>query len=215
VLKSISQWLNQAAKIALTALVVWGLSAFSYSSPVAASSKAATPEALELAINESAQEFVDSVLDDYGDILESTFDTAYDPLKSAVKSVAKQLSKATKTAGKGVEGTAAPAIMIPQETFQAAVDSFAALQETTAGFQSQLESSPEVIQGLIEEQIGAKMAVLEQAIADVAATVDLIAEDVSSLDAADPTTTAAFQEHSMALTQSIQAVDLAIDGFDS
>lgn len=213
-LKSILKTFKWVTEVVLVGLFALGLGWLSSASPAIASSKVATPEALELAINESAQEFVESVLDDYSDILESTFDAAYDPLKSVLKDTSKQLSKATKATAKGGD-TAAPTLMIPQEPFQVAVTSFAALQETIAGYKSQIEASPAVVQALIEEQIGAKMAELEQAISEVAETVDLIATDVAALDPADPTTTAAFEEHSTTLTQSIQAVDLAIDGFDS
>lgn len=214
-LQSILQMFNSFTKIALVGLLVLGLGGLTNAAPAIASSKMATPEALELAINESAQEFVESVLDDYADILEDTFDAAYDPLKSVLKDATKQLSKASKVAPKGDEETTAPAVMIPQEPFQIAVTSFAALQETIASYKSQVNASPAVVQALIEEQIGTKMAELEQAIAAVAETVDLIATDVAALDAADPATATAFEEHSMALTQSIQAVDLAIDSFDS
>ncbi|NEQ45963.1 MAG: hypothetical protein F6K00_21425 [Leptolyngbya sp. SIOISBB] len=180
-----------------------------------ASSKVVTPEALDMAISEAAQEFVESVLDEYADILEGAFDTAYDPLKSSMKSVSKQLMKAEKAAIKGGDATAVPAVVIPQESFQSAVDSFETLQATTAGFKAQLESSPNAVQEMLEVQIGEKMAALEQAIAEAATTVGQIATDVASLDAADPATTTAFSEHATALTQAIESVDLAIDGFDS
>lgn len=214
-LKSNFQFFRDLAKITLITILVFGLSLFGNPSTAAASSKAATPEALDMAIAEAAQEFVESILDEYADMLESTFDAAYDPLKSSIKSVSKQLTKAEKTALKSGETAAPPTIMIPQEPFQAAIDSFATLQATTASFKAQLEASPEVVKTMIDEQIGAKMAALEQAIADVSTTVDQISTDAASLDPADPATTTAFNEHTTALTESIQAVELAIDSFDS
>jgi uncharacterized phage infection (PIP) family protein YhgE len=210
-----SQYARQFFKIALISVLVLGLGLLGNPSRAAASSKVATPEALDLAINEAAQEFVDAILDDYGDILESSFDAAYDPFKSAVKSLSKQISKAEKSAQKAEEEATTPALMIPEGAFQSAVDSFATLQETLTGFKGQLESAPEVVQALIDEQVSTKMDALDQAISEISSTVELLAEDVANLDAADPATTAAFNEHSTALTQSIQAVDLAIDGFDS
>lgn len=213
-LNSILQMLNSWVRFALVGFLVLGLGWLGNVAPAAASSKAATPEALDLAINESAQEFVESVLDDYADILEDTFDAAYDPLKSVVKDASKQLSKAAKAAEKGEE-TMTTSVVLPQEPFQIAVADFAALQEVVASYKAQVDASPAVVQALLEESLGENMAALAQAIADVAETVDLIAADVASFETAEPTTAAAFEEHSMALTQSIEAVDLAIDSFDS
>ncbi|RZM76500.1 hypothetical protein [Leptolyngbya iicbica] len=214
-LKIKSQFSKQLVRVALISVLVLGLGLLGNPSRALASSKVATPEALNLAINEAAQEFVESILDDYGDILESSFDTAYDPFKTAVKSLSKQISKAEKSAQKAGEEATTPTLMIPEGAFQSAVDAFSTLQETTAGFKAQLESAPEVVQALIDEQVGAKMDALDQAIAEVSTVVDQLAADVAGLDAADPSATATFNEHATALTQSIQAVDLAIDGFDS
>lgn len=209
------QMFNSWVRLALVSCLVLGLGWLGNAAPAVASSKAATPEALDLAINESAQEFVESVLDDYADILEDTFEAAYDPLKSVVKDASKQLSKAAKAAEKGGEETTTASIVLPQEPFQIAVADFAALQAVIASYKAQIDSSPAVVQALLEASLGENMAALEQAIADVATTVDLIAADVASLETAEPTTATAFEEHSLALTQSIEAVDLAIDSFDS
>lgn len=200
------------AQVALTSVLWFGLSLLNDPSMALASSKAVTPEALDMAINEAAQEFVESVMDEYADILEEAFDTAYDPLKSSVKSVSKQLAKAEKAATK--EGDAA-AETITQAPFQSAADSFETLQATTAGFKAQLEAAPNVVEEMLEAQIGTKMAALEQAIAEAKTAVDQIVADVTSLEAADPATTTAFSEHTTALTQAVEAVDLAIDDFDS
>ncbi len=214
-LKSGFEYCKRWIQVTLIGILLFGITLLGNPSLAFASSKVVTPEALDMAISEAAQEFVESVLDEYADMLEEVFDTAYDPLKSSVKSVSKQLMKAEKAAMKGGEAAAVPAIMVPQEPFQAASDAFAMLQETTAGFKTQLESAPAAVQAMLEEQISTKMEALEQAIAEAATTVDQIATDVALLDAADPATTAAFNENATTLTQAIQAVDLAIDSFDS
>ncbi len=209
-------------KIAITtglAIFFLGIGSFTMSSPALASSKIVTPEALDMAISEAAQKFVDSILDDYADILEGSFDTAYDPLKSAVKGVNKQVSKANKPAKKGAkqdaEAAPAPEITIASAPFEAAAASFKTLQEQTAGFQTQLENAPTVIEELIESQLGVKMDELNAAFATVAEAVDQIVEDTATLSASDPDSTAAFTEHATMLTQAVKAADMVIDSFDS
>ncbi|MEL6161494.1 MAG: hypothetical protein AAFR18_19970 [Cyanobacteria bacterium J06627_32] len=200
--------------IALATFFV-GASVFTLPSSALASSKVATPEALDMAISEAAQEFVDSILDDYADILESSFDTAYDPLKSAVKGLSKQVSKASKPSKKGDDAAAAPELMIAAEPFETAAASFKTLQEQTAAFQAQLENAPTVVSELIEAQLGAKMDELNAAFATVSEAVDQIVEDTTTLSASNPDSTTAFSEHATMLTQAVDAVDVVIDSFDS
>lgn len=196
-------------------ITLLSLGSLGFNNPALASSKVVTPEALDLAISTAAQKFVDSILDDYADILEGSFDIAYDPLKSALKSVNKQVSKSTKASKKGEEGQVAPAIAVSSEPFTAAMTTFASLLEQTEGYQAQLETAPEVIEALIQTQIGAKMEVLKQAFSTVAAAVEQISEDITTLEISDPASTATFSEHSTLLTQAVDAVDTAIDSFES
>lgn len=186
-----------------------------------ASSKVASAEALELAISEAAQEFVESILDDYSDVLEDTFEGATDPLKSAAKEVTKQLSKAEKVASKASitseeeDSPPAPEIAIDPTAFQTAATSFGTLTAEVERFKAQLENAPTVIQETIQTQLGSKLDELEQAFADIAEAVDQLAEQTGDLQASDPASTAAFTEQAALLNQSVEAVDLIIDSFDS
>lgn len=211
----------QSAKLAKTVFAIafatffFGASVFTMPSPALASSKVATPEALDMAISEAAQKFVDSILDDYADILEGSFDAAYDPLKSAVKGVNKQVSKASKPSKKGGSASPAPELTIASEPFETAMASFKTLQEQTEAFQAQLENAPTVVGDLIQAQLGAKMDELNAAFATVSEAVDQIVEDTTTLSASDPDSTTAFAEHATVLTQAVDAVDVVIDSFDS
>lgn len=215
--KALNHLFNQAIKIALVSVLTTGficLATVGNPRSAFASSKVATPEALEMAISEAAQEFVDAILDDYADMLEGTFDVAYDPLKSAVKSVNKQVFTASKPAKGGSEGEPAPAIAIDTAPFESAIASFETLYKQTESFRAQLEAAPETIRELIEAQIGTKMDELETAIASVTKAVSQISEDTTTLQAS-PDSTAAFTEHTTLLNQAVEAVEMAIDSFDS
>ena len=217
-IQALHRFFARTTKIALVGALIASfvcLSALANPRSALASSKVATPEALNMAISEAAQEFVDSILDDYADVLEGTFDVAYDPLKSAVKSVNKQVFKATKPPKEGSEGEPAPALSIDAAPFKSAIASFGTLSEQTESFRAQLEAAPETIRDLIEAQIGTKMDELDSAIASVTAAVSQISEDTTTLQSSEPDSTAAFTEHATALKQAVEAVDMAIDSFDS
>ncbi|MGB5973482.1 MAG: hypothetical protein WBG38_09185, partial [Nodosilinea sp.] len=64
-----------------------------FASQALASSKATLSD-MDLSITEAAQEFVESILDDYSDVLDDSFSAAVKPLKSVTKDLTKQLSKA-------------------------------------------------------------------------------------------------------------------------
>ncbi|PZO09512.1 MAG: hypothetical protein DCF25_21570 [Leptolyngbya foveolarum] len=222
-LDALHRFFNRTLKIAWAKIVLIGVLTIGFSCfamvanprPAFASSKIATPEALDMAISEAAQEFVDSILDDYGDILEGTFDIAYDPLKSAIKDVNKQITKVSKPAKEGSESEPAPALTIDSAPFETAIAAFDTLSEQTDSFRAQLETAPDTIRELIEAQIGAKMDELDTAIASVTEAVGQITEDTTTLQASEPDSTAAFTEHTTLLKQAVEAVDVAIDGFDT
>lgn len=220
------QFFDRLIKVAFVVLmtVFLALGGVWHTPQAIASGKVAPAEALELAISEAAQEFVDSILDDYSDVLEDTFEGATDPLKAAVKDVTKQLSKAEKAASKasgkssdeeGEGSSPAPEIAIDPTAFETAATSFGTLTEEVERFKAQLEGAPAVIQAMIQTQLGSKLDELEQSFASISEAVDQLAEQTGGIQASDPASTAAFTEQAALLNQSVEAVDLIIDSFDS
>jgi len=59
-----------------------------------AAPKGTLTETMDLKMTKAAQEFVESILDDYSDALEDSFSEALKPLKSVTKDLTKQLGKA-------------------------------------------------------------------------------------------------------------------------
>jgi outer membrane murein-binding lipoprotein Lpp len=196
----------------LLTLVFIGIGILGSASPAAASSKVMTTEDLELVMGEAAQEFVESILDDYSDTLEDSFEAVTDPVKSAVKSLTKQMSKAAKPGG---EAALATQITASQEALSTAMASFDTLTAQTESFKETLNSAPDLIKEALETQLGVKFTQLDTAVAELTAAVDQLATDAEGLDASDPEAVTALTEHATQLSAAIEAIDLAIDGFDS
>jgi hypothetical protein len=210
--------LGQTIKGALTVLLVVlfiGLGVLGGAHPAAASSKIMTTEDLELAMGEAAQEFVESILDDYSDVLEGSFDTVVDPVKSAVKGLTKQISKASKSTKPGGEAALAAQVTASQEALTAAMGSFQTLAEQTESFKTTLGTAPSLIEDALQTQLGAKFDELDTAVKSMADAVTQLVADTEGLDGSDPDAVTSLTEHATLLTSAIDAIDVAIDGFDS
>jgi hypothetical protein len=205
----------KGAFIVFLALFFVGFGVLGNAAPATASSKIMTTEDLELAMGEAAQEFVESVLDDYSDVLEDSFDAAIDPVKSAVKDLTKQMSKAAKSTKSNSEPALATQVAASQEALMAAMESFRTLAGQTESFKATLNSAPGLIEKALQTQLGAKFEELDTAVQSMTDAVDQLVADTEGLDGSDPEAVTAFTEHATILTAAIDAIDLAIDGFDS
>jgi len=194
------------------ALLFLGVGTLANASPAAASSKAMTTEDLEMVMSEAAQEFVESILDDYSDTLEDSFDAVIDPVKSAVKSLTKQVGKAAKPGG---EAALATQVTASQEALSTAMASFETLTTQTESFKETLNKAPDLIKEALDTQLGVKFTELDTALATLSEAVNQLAADAEGLDASDPEAVTALTEHSTQLSAAIEAIDVAIDGFDS
>jgi chromosome segregation ATPase len=208
---SFGQKIRGGFTLVLTLLFI-GVGILANASPAAASSKVMTTEDLEMAMGEAAQEFVESILDDYSDTLEGSFDAVIDPVKSAVKSLTKQVSKAAKP---GSEAALATQVAASQEALSTAMASFETLTTQTESFKETLNKAPELIKAALDTQLGVKFTELDTALATLSEAVDQLATDAEGLDASDPEAITALTEHSTQLSAAIEAIDVAIDGFDS
>jgi phage-related protein len=214
-LNNCTRWLGrtiQGAFTLLLALLFVGVGILGNASPAAASSKAMTTEDLQLVIGQAAQEFVEDILDDYSDTLESSFDAVIDPVKSAVKSLTKQVSKASKPGG---EEALATQLTASQEALSAAMASFDTLATQTQTFKDTLSSAPDLVKEALETQLGVKFSQLDTAVAGLTEAVNQLTADAEGLDGSDPEAVTTLTEHATQLSAAIEAVDLAIDGFDS
>lgn len=209
--RSLGQNIQRALTLVLTfCFVSFGI--FGGASPAVASSTVMTTEDLELAMGEAAQEFVETILDDYSDTLEDSFEAVIDPMKSAVKSLTKQVSKASKPGG---EAALATQMTASQEALNTAIASFDALTTQTQSFKDTLSGAPDLIKQALDTQLGVKFDQLDTAVASLTAAVNQLAADTEGLDGSDPEAVTALTEHATQLSAAIEAVDLAIDGFDS
>lgn len=210
--------LGQTLKVTFTVLLAvffMGLGLLGSAAPASASSKVMTAEGLELAMGEAAQEFVESILDAYADVLEGSFDTVIDPVKTAVKDLTKQMGKAAKATKPGSEAALATQLTASQGALATAMESFQTLADQTESFKATLSSAPSLIETALQTQLGAKFEELDVAVQSMADAVNQLVVDTAGLDASDPDAVTALTEHATLLTAAIDAVDLAIDGFDS
>lgn len=196
----------------LLALLFVGVGVLGPVSPAAASSKVMTTEDLQMVMGEAAQEFVESILDDYSDTLEDSFDAVVDPVKSAVKSLTKQVSKAAKP---GDEAALATQVAASQAALSTAMASFDTLATETQSFKDALSAAPDLIKETLETQLGVKFNQLDTAVASLTEAVSQLAADAEGLEASDPDSVTTLTEHATALSTAIEAIDVAIDGFDS
>jgi hypothetical protein len=215
-LQNLRQILGQPIKVAITALLVGVFALASVlvqPSSAMASSKAPTPDQLDLVMTEATQDFAASILDDYSDLLEDAFDAAIDPIKSSVKTLTKQISKSAKVKP-GSEAVMAAEMAASQEALTAAVASLSILTETTDAFKAALAEAPAAIEAALQAQLETKLEPLDEAFASVTEAVDLLTADAETLGIDPEAGQAALTEHATLLTQAIEAADMAIDGFD-
>jgi hypothetical protein len=178
-----------------------------------ASSKAPAPEQLSLVTTEAAQDFVESILDDYADVLGDAFDAAIDPIKSSVKTLNKQISKSAKATPAGGEMALPAEVTASQEALQTSVASLGALTEVVEAFKQALADAPAAIETALSTQLDAKLAPLDEAFSEIQNVAALLAADAESLSTDPATGMASLTEHSTLLTQAIDAADVAIDSF--
>ena len=202
----------QGAFTLLLALLFVGIGMVASASPAAASSKGMTTEDLEMVMGQAAQEFVEDILDDYSDTLEDSFEAVIDPMKSAVKSLTKQVSKASKP---GDEAALATQVTASQEALTTAMTSFDTLATEVQSFKETLYTAPDLVKEALETQLGVKFSQLDTAVTDLTVAVNQLATDAKGLDGSDPEAVTALPEHATQLSAAIEAVDIAIDGFDS
>jgi hypothetical protein len=178
-----------------------------------ASSKGTLTETMDLTMAEAAQEFVETVLDDYSDALEDSFSEAVKPLKSITKDLTKQLSKAA-AAPTSVSTTLDPQIESSKVALDTASTSFDALVANTATFKSTLAAAPAQLQEAIDTQLGTKFDELQKAFEEVSGAIALLSADTTALDSADPAAGAAsLTEHTTLLSEAIESAKTVISGF--
>jgi len=151
-----------------------------------AAPKGTLTEIMDLTLTEAAQEFVETILDDYSDALEGSFGEALKPLKSVTKDLTKQLSKAAAATTPVSTTTLAPKVDAAKAALDTAATSFDSLVADTAKFKSSLGITPDQLKAAIETQIGTKFDELQTAFENVSSAIALLSEDTAGLAAADP-----------------------------
>ena len=184
------------------------------SSQALASPKGTLTETMDLKLTEAAQEFVETILDDYADALEDSFGEALKPLKSVTKDLTKQLSKAAASTS-GSATTLTPQVDTAKTALDTAATTFDSLVADTAKVRSSLGSTPDQLKAAIETQIGTKFDELQTAFENVSSAIALLSEDTAGLATADPAdAVATYTEHSTLLTEAIESAKTAISAFE-
>ncbi|MBE9156194.1 hypothetical protein IQ265_05030 [Nodosilinea sp. LEGE 06152] len=179
-----------------------------------ATPKGTLSETMNLKMTEAAQEFVESVLDDYSDALDDSFSEAVKPLKSVTKDLTKQLSKAAAAPTSVGTTTLDPKIESSKAALDTASTSFDTLIADTTTFKSTLEAAPAQLKEAIDTQLGTKFDELQKAFEDVSGAIALLSRDTATLDSADPAAgSAALTEHATLLSEAIEAAKTVISGF--
>lgn len=179
-----------------------------------ASPKGTLTETMDLTLTEAAQEFVETILDDYSDALEDTFGEALKPLKSVTKDLTKQLSKAAAAPTAVSASTLTPQVDTAKTALDTAATSFDSLVADNAKFKSSLGSTPDQLKAAIETQIGTKFDELQTAFESVSDAIALLSEDTAGLATADPAeAVTTYTEHSTLLTEAIESAKTAISAF--
>lgn len=185
------------------------------SSHALAGTKGTLTETMDLKMTEAGQEFVESILEDYADVLEDSFSAAVKPLKSVTKDLTKQLSKAAASPDSISATTLDPKIESSKTALDDASAAFDALVADTATFKSTLTEAPGQLKEAIDTQIGTKFDELQEAFENVSAALATLSADTTSLDSADPATgAAALTEHATLLSTAIESAKTAISSFD-
>lgn len=198
------------------AALLMGFGLLGNSAPVWAATKAPLSETMEATMTKAAQEFVETIMDDYSDSIEGSFKTALKPIKSSIKDLTKQLSKAAASPTAASEAALAPKLTASQTALETAAAAFATLMTDTDAIKASLADAPKLLEDAIQVQLGAKFDELDAALSGVSDAVALLTEDTTTFSAEDPTaSTAAFTEHATLLTQAIEAASTVLDSFDS
>ncbi|PSN11529.1 hypothetical protein C7293_23900 [filamentous cyanobacterium CCT1] len=184
------------------------------SSQALAAPKGTLSETMDLKMTEAAQEFVESVLDDYSDALEDSFSEAVKPLKSVTKDLTKQLSKAAAAPTSISATTLDPKIESSKAALDTASASFDTLVSDTATFKSTLQAAPSQLKEAIDTQLGTKFDELQKAFEEVSGAIALLSKDTTALNAADPAAgTTALTEHATLLSEAIESAKTVISSF--
>jgi hypothetical protein len=182
------------------------------SSQAQASTKGTLPETMDLEMTKAAQEYVESILDEYSDVLEDSFSAALKPLKSVTKDLTKQLSKAAKSPTP--EGTLDPMVESATTALDAAATTFDTLVADTAQFKTTLTAAPDQLKAALDTQLGTKFDDLQQAFDAVSEAIATLSSDTTGLDAAEPAEAmTSLTEHSSLLTEAIESAKTAISAF--
>ncbi|PSR16298.1 hypothetical protein C8255_18530 [filamentous cyanobacterium CCP3] len=200
------------ARVLVITLVV--LSGPGLSSQALAAPKGTLSETMDLKMTEAAQEFVESVLDDYSDVLKDSFSEAVKPLKSVTKDLTKQLSKAAAAPTSTGTTTLDPKIESSKAALDTASTSFDTLVTDTDSFKSILEAAPTQLKEAIDTQLGTKLDELQKAFEDVSGAIALLSQDTATLDPADLAAgTTAITEHAALLSEAIESAKTVISSF--
>ncbi|PSN76092.1 hypothetical protein C8B47_29155 [filamentous cyanobacterium CCP4] len=200
-----------AGVLVITLVVLSGLG---MSSQALAAPKGTLSETMDLKMTEAAQEFVESVLDDYSDALEDSFSEAVKPLKSVTKDLTKQLSKAAAAPTSISATTLDPKIESSKAALDTASASFDTLVSDTATFKSTLQAAPSQLKEAIDTQLGTKFDELQKAFEEVSGAIALLSKDTTALNAADPAAgTTALTEHATLLSEAIESAKTVISSF--
>jgi hypothetical protein len=168
---------------------------------------------MDLKMTKAAQEFVESILDDYSDALEDSFSEALKPLKSVTKDLTKQLGKAAAAPDSISATTLAPKIEGAKTVLDTAAASFDTLVANTAKFKSTLDTTPSQLKEAIDTQLGTQFDDLQTAFEGVSKAIAALSEDTVAL-AADPAAAAtALTEHATLLTEAIASAKTVISTF--
>lgn len=179
-----------------------------------AAPKGTLSETMDLKMTKAAQEYVETILDEYADALEGSFSEALKPLKSVTKDLTKQLGKAA-VDPESISATALPAkVDGAKTTLDTAAAAFDGLVADTSQFKSTLGVAPTQLKEAIDTQLGTKFDDLQKAFEDVSGAITLLSEDTAGLADADPAAAmTTFTEHSTLLSQAIESAKTVISSF--
>ncbi len=184
------------------------------SSQALAGPKGTLTETMDLKMTKAAQEFVESILDDYSDALEGSFSDALKPLKSVTKDLTKQLGKAAVAPDSISATTLGPKIEGAKTTLETAAASFDTLVADTAKFKSTLALTPSQLKEAIDTQLGTKFDDLQAAFENVSGAIATLSKDTAGLDSADPAAAAtSLTEHATLLAEAIESAKTVISAF--
>ncbi|NJL49381.1 MAG: type III secretion system translocon subunit SctE [Leptolyngbyaceae cyanobacterium SM2_5_2] len=199
--------------ISVLAMVFVGVSLLGGASQSLAATKGKLTETMDLKINEAAQEFVESVLDEYGDALKDSFGSTLKPLKSVTKDLTKQLTKVADSPTPDTTALAAQ-LTASQATLETARAAFQTLVDDTDTFKSTLAATPDQLKAAIDTQLGTKFDDLQTAFQEISAALATLVDDTGAISADDVTAAVSrLTEDTTTLTQAIEAAKTIIGSF--